>query len=69
MKGFVVTLREDVSPEDAESLRNLLYLISGVAQVDYIPTDGVLSEHVNRTRIRQEIMRNVLRVFSSEGSE
>ena len=46
IKGFVVTLDQDVTPEWADKLAEFIRMFSHVAAVDPVPTDA--NDHMNR---------------------
>jgi divalent metal cation (Fe/Co/Zn/Cd) transporter len=50
VKGFVVTMEEDINSEHAEKIRQAIHLIEGVASVDAVEAN--LDDHINRIQIR-----------------
>lgn len=60
VKGFVVTLDEDMREDDAEQIRAALGMVRGVMDVSPVPVVGV-DDYMNRTRVLVDLRRRVRR--------
>jgi len=61
IKGFTVTLDRDYRTDDVEEIRKALLMVKGVLSVDASVTE--LSDHMNRSRIRLELMDKLFAVL------
>lgn len=57
VKGFIVTLDQDVSQEYAEFVKNAIMALRHVASVDPVPTD--YNDHIVEMRVRRESAQKV----------
>jgi len=64
IKGFTVTLDRDYRTDDVEEIRKALLMVKGVLSVDASVTE--LSDHMNRSRIRLELMDKLFAVLKEQ---
>lgn len=64
IKGFVVTLKDDMKDEDAEHIRCAIALLYNV--VDVGPIKAEIGDFVTRNRLRQEIAERVNKAIWKE---
>lgn len=53
IKGFVVTMRKDISEEHAEKLRSAILMLDGVSSVEKSVAD--FNDLMNRDQVRREL--------------
>lgn len=61
IKGFVVTLEQDMRDDDVQSVVDAIGMIRGVASCS--PSVADIDDHMNRTRIRLEMRAKVLKAL------
>lgn len=64
IKGFAVTLAEDLRADDAEEIRRALSLVRGVVSVEAVEAD--LHDAINRERIRCELTTALYKALREE---
>lgn len=62
VKGFVVTLADDVREDDAQEIITALSMVRGV--IDVRPAMVDFDDHINRERIRQDLARRIYAALS-----
>jgi len=62
IKGFVVTLEQDVREDDVAAITDAIGMIRGVLSVDPSVVDH--EDHMNRVRIRAEIQKRLWEAFT-----
>lgn len=67
IKGFVVTLAEDLRADDAEEIRLALAMVRGVVSVLSVETDT--NDHMNRERVRSEMTNALLAALRRSSKE
>jgi hypothetical protein len=63
-KGFVVTLSDDLRPDEANSVLAAIGLLKGV--LDVMPIERTCDDHVVRMRVRSELGEKLWRVLYPE---
>lgn len=61
IKGFTVTLTEDIRIDDFESIMDAVQMIKGVAEVN--PSLVTSEDYMNRAKIKREMEDAILKVF------
>lgn len=64
LKGFVVTLDEDLRDDDAEEIRKAISALRYVVKV--APVEANFDDHINRERIRREMMDRVYMALNND---
>lgn len=53
IKGFIVTLENDIREDDCEHIINAIKMVKGV--IDVSPSISDSSDHMNRERVKYEL--------------
>jgi len=61
VKGFTVTLEEDIRIDDFETILNAVKMIKGVASVE--PSIVTPDDHINRERMKMEVYQKLQKVI------
>jgi hypothetical protein len=61
VKGFTVTLERDVRDDDFQRIKEAVEMIYGVQHVE--PSIVTPEDHMSRTRLKRDIVRNILKVI------
>lgn len=64
VKGFTVTLSDDIRDDDFEMILNSVMMIKGVLHVE--PSIVTVEDHMNRTRIKHEMSQKLYKVLEEE---
>lgn len=64
LKGFTITLEEDFREDDMERLKNALEMHKSVLHVE--PVLVTSEDHMNRTRIRLELIQKMLEILNEK---
>lgn len=64
VKGFTVTLAEDIRIDDVEPVMQAIRMIKGV--VDVHPSIVTSDDHINRIRIVEKIRNNFYKFINNE---
>lgn len=67
VKGFVVTLAEDLREDDAEEIRRAIRLLRGVVSVDMAEAD--IHDTINRERIRDEFTAAIFAALAAQAQK
>jgi hypothetical protein len=65
IKGFVVTLTDDIRIDDVQPLLDAVKMLKGVASVDTSVTD--MDDHMNRRVIAMEMKTKIYEVLKELG--
>ena len=60
IKGYIVTLEQDIREDDAEHITNAIRMISGVLSVAAIV--GETGDHIIRERLKRKLMNQIMDV-------
>jgi len=63
VKGFIVTLEEDINEKYAEAIKQALFLIKGVSDVSISNAD--YDDKINRTRIKNELYKKIFKMLEN----
>ena len=58
IKGFTVTLKQDIRDDDFQRILEAVEMINGVGHVE--PSITTHDDHMNRTMIKLELRKNLL---------
>ena len=64
VKGFTVTLDQDIRIDDVEEILNAVRMIRGVAYVE--PSIATSEDHMNRQRIKSEILTKMFKLLHEQ---
>lgn len=64
LKGFVVTLDEDIREDDAEDILNAIRMVKHVQSVE--PITANFEDRMNRSRVRHHLLDKILDVIREE---
>jgi hypothetical protein len=64
IKGFIVTLARDTREDDVMATKKALEQIKGVIDVTGLVTEP--SDHMNRARVRTELLEKLIKVVQEE---
>lgn len=67
VKGFTVTLEEDIRDEIAEEILNAVRMVKGVAHVE--PSITTPEDHMNRQMVKNELSEKLFKVLHEDGNE
>lgn len=62
LKGFIVTLEDDMRVDDAENTINAIRLIRGVLSVEPVESK-LFGDHFERQRVRSELIGKLMKVL------
>lgn len=62
VKGFTVTLADDIREDDFEQILNAVKMIKGVLHVE--PEITTVKDHMNRQRVKSELIDKILDLTS-----
>jgi hypothetical protein len=61
IKGFVVTLEEDMRIDDIDNILNAIRMIKGISSVE--PSISNIDDHINRERIKSEYREQFIKFY------
>ncbi len=61
VKGFTVTLEQDIRIDDVEAILNAVKMIRGVAHVE--PSISTSEDHFARERVKMEMREKIWRII------
>ena len=64
VKGFTVTLKEDIRIDDVEPILNAVRMIQGVAHVE--PSITTSEDHMNRQLIKSQLLTKLFKVLHED---
>ena len=64
VKGFTVTLEQDIRVDDVEVILNAVRMVKGVAHVE--PSLTTMEDHMNRTLIRLELEQKIYEMLRKD---
>lgn len=67
VKGFTVTLEKDIRIDDVEEILSAVRMIRGVAHVE--PSIRTSEDHMNRQRIKGELLTKLFKILHEDGNE
>lgn len=67
VKGFTVTLAEDIRIDDVEEILNAVRMIKGIAHVE--PSITTSEDHMNRQRIKNELVTKLFKILHEDDNE
>ncbi len=63
VKGFVVTLSEDIRIDDVQRIKEAIEMITHIADVSEVVTD--MDDHMARAMVKAEIKDKLLKLYES----
>jgi len=64
VKGFTVTLKEDIRIDDVEPILNAVRMIQGVVHVE--PSITTSEDHMNRQVIKSQLLTKLFKVLHED---
>ena len=64
VKGFTVTLKEDIRIDDVEPILNAVRMIQGVAHVE--PSITTSEDHMNRQVIKSQLITKLFKLLHED---